>query len=220
MIRAFCFDLDETLVDAEPQHERATRAMLETLGHRPDTQGPSEDMTGARTSDIVEAYRAKLGAPQSTDEMLALRHTAFLAALDADPPQPLPGARELVAACRARGPCALVTSGYRDDAIETLRAVGFLGAFATIVTGDDVLEPKPSPEPYKLAAARLGFPPDDILVFEDSPRGVAAAKAAGCRVVAVPNARSTSPAAVADADVVLESLEQALPLDALLGRLL
>lgn len=218
--RAFAFDLDETLVDCERQHAAATRAMLETLGHRPEqVRDLFRDTTGMRTRDIVEAYRAKLGAPQETDEMLALRHAAFLAALDAEPAAALPGARELVEACRARGPVACVTSGYRDDAIESLRAAGLLPLFGTIVTGEDVLEAKPSPEAYKVAASRLGVIPDDVLVFEDSPRGVASALAAGCRVVAVPHPRSTAPERVRDAGAVLGSLAEALPLDALVARL-
>jgi HAD superfamily hydrolase (TIGR01509 family) len=218
--RGFAFDLDETLVDCERQHATATRAMLDALGFRPEqVRDVFHETTGMRTRDIVGAYKATLGATQDVDEMLALRHTAFLAALDADPPAALPGARAAVEACRAAGPVACVTSGHRDDAIESLRAIGLLPLFATIVTGEDVLEAKPSPEPYKVACARLGMIADDVLAFEDSPRGVAAARAAGCRVVAVPNARSTPREAVAAADLVLGSLDEAVPLDALLARL-
>lgn len=234
MIRGFCFDLDETLVDAEPQHRRATRAMLTALGY-PTTvaqdvvralEAPADasaprfaaDTTGRRTSDIVEDFRRAVGAPQSTEELLALRHSAFLAALDEEPAQPMPGARELVEACHARGPTALVSSGQRDDALDTLRSAGLLLHFDAIVTGDDVAEPKPAPEPYRIAATRLGLPAEELLAFEDSPRGVASARAAGCRVVAVPNARSTAPSAVSGADLVLGSLVEAMPLDALLAR--
>lgn len=233
MIRAFAFDLDETLVDCEDQHRRATRAMLEALGFEPDalrdafhavdapagTSAPrfAADTTGARTRDLVESYRSTLGAAASVDEMLSLRHSAFLTALDDAPAIPLPGARECLEACAARGPVALVTSGHREDALETLRSAALLPYFGTIVTGEDVHEPKPSPEPYLVAASRLRVAPAELLVFEDSRRGVAAARAAGCHVVAVPNARSTRREQVADADVVLSSLREALPLDALLS---
>lgn len=217
--RAFAFDLDETLVDCEPQHRVATRAMLEALGYPPTAaRDVFHDTTGKRTRDIVEAFRLAVGAPQETDELLALRHSAFLAALDAEPAMPLPGARELVEACRALGPVACVTSGYRDDAIESLRSSGLLPLFATIVTGEDVEEAKPAPDAYKVAASRLGVVPDDILVFEDSARGVASARAAGCRVVAVPRSGAAA-AAVADADLVLRSLQDAVPLEATVGAL-
>jgi len=217
--RAFAFDLDETLVDCEPQHRAATRAMLDALGF-PHTVARDvfHDTTGKRTRDIVEGFRAAAGVRQDTDELLALRHSAFVAALDAEPAVPLPGAREAVEACRALGPVACVTSGYRDDALESLRSAGLLALFATVVTGEDVQLAKPAPDAYKVAASRLGVIPDDILAFEDSARGVASARAAGCAVVAVPHGRSTSPEAVRDAELVLASLAEALPLSETIAR--
>lgn len=220
MIRGFAFDLDETLVDCEHQHRAATRAMLEALGHAPDAvRDVFHDTVGVNTIGLVERYRAAVGARQSVDEMLTLRHAAYLAALDDEPAVPMPGARALLEACRAEGPIALVTNGYRDDAIESLRSAGLLPFFSTLVTAGDVLEAKPRPEPYLVACARLGLPSSDVLAFEDSARGVTSAVDAGCRVVAVPNPRSTTPTAVARADVVLSSLEEAVPLDALVARL-
>lgn len=218
--RAFAFDLDETLVDAEAHHVRATRVMLEALGHPPVAVSDLfHDSTGARTSDLIDRVRSHLNAPQSLDELLSLRHSAFLSALDDDPPAPMPGARELVEACAARAPIAVVSSGHRDDILASLRAIGLDRLVTAIVHGEDIVEPKPAPEPYKVAASRLGVVPDDILVFEDSARGVRSALDAGCRVVAVPNARSTAREAVADAHLVLGSLAEALPLEALLARL-
>lgn len=220
--RGFCFDLDETLVDAEAQHVHATRAMLDSLGFPPTAARDvfhGSTTTGARTSDLVDAIRLHLRAPQSLDELVALRHSAFLAALDDDPPLPMPGATALVEACAALGPVAVVSSGHRDDILASLRAIGLLGRVSVLVTGEDVVEPKPAPEAYKVAASRFGLIADDLLVFEDSARGVRSALDAGCRVVAVPNARSTLPEAVSDAHLVLASLEDALPLDALLVRL-
>lgn len=219
MIRAFAFDLDETLVDAEHHHERATQAMLEALGYPAHTaRDVFHDVVGKRTRDIIDGFRHSAGTTQDTDELLALRHSAYLAALDERPAQPMPGARELLEACRPLGGMAVVSSGYRDDILETLHSADLARYFDTIVTGEDVLEPKPHPEPYKLAAARLGVPPTDILAFEDSARGVASAIEAGCVVVAVPNARTTKPDAVTLANVVLGSLTEALPIEALFAR--
>lgn len=219
-VRAFAFDLDETLVDCEPHHESATRAMLHALDVAPQAVAHHfKDVTGARTRDVVDGVRDGAGLAHSTDELLALRHAAFLTALDETPPVPLPGARDVLQACRARGPVALVSSGHREDVLATAEAAGLLDLFTTVVTGEDVLEPKPAPEAYRVAASRMQVAPAEMLVFEDSPRGVKAGRAAGARVVAVPNARSTPRERVAEADVVLRSLEEALPLDALLARL-
>lgn len=222
MIRGFAFDLDETLVDCEPQHVAATRAMLETLGHPASAARDvfhETGTTGMSTPGLIEMLRSALGLSQTADELLSLRHSAFLAALDERPAQPQPGALALLEACAAVGPIALVTNGHRADALESLRSAGLLRYFATIVTAEDVSEPKPHPEPYKVAASRLGLPVDDILVFEDSVRGVASALEAGCRVIAVPHPRSTKPDAVKLADAVLGSLTEALPLEALIARL-
>jgi HAD superfamily hydrolase (TIGR01509 family) len=220
VIRAFAFDLDETLTDCEPQHVAATRAMLHAIGADPAKVADAfHDITGKRTRDVVETIREAAGAKPSVDELLALRHAAFLAALDEAPAQPRSGALDLVRACRARGPVALVTSGHRDDALATLGSLRATPLFNAIVTGEDVELPKPDPEPYRIAASRLGVPAADVLVFEDSARGVASAKAAGCRVVAVPNARSTRSEQVRAADIVLAEPGDALPLETLLARL-
>jgi HAD superfamily hydrolase (TIGR01509 family) len=104
-----------------------------------------------------------------------------------------PGARSLLAELRAAGvPLALVSSSYRrlvDAVLGHLPA----GTFATSVAGDEVRRPKPSPEPYVTAAARLGVDPRDCVVLEDSPTGVAAGEAAGAVVVAVPDLNPVGP---------------------------
>lgn len=219
-VRAYAFDLDETLVDAEPWHEEATRAMLAAAGEDLEHVAREvwSDITGKRTRDIVEAFRVAANLPHGLDHLLDVRTRAFRLACERAPPPMMPGARELLAACRARGPAALVTSGHVGDALATIETLGIHDWFSAIVTGEDVVHPKPHPEPYLLAARHLGVPPADVLAFEDSPRGVLAAKAAGLRVVAVPNLRNTKRELVAEADVVLDSMRSALPLEALLAR--
>lgn len=219
--RAFCFDLDETLVDCEAHHERAEDALLEALGvPRARVAHVYEDCVGARTRDLVAALREAAGSRRDLEDLLAIRHRAFREALRANPPPPLPGAREAVHAYAALGPVALVTSGHRADVHATLEVLGLAGRFHAVVTGEDVRAPKPDPEPYLTAARVLRTPPSALLAFEDSRRGTQAARAAGCRVAAVPNPRSTSPEAVAaHAHHVLRTLHDALPPEAFLQRL-
>ena len=76
---------------------------------------------------------------------------------------------------------------------------------SVLVTADDVQRGKPAPDPYLVAAERLGVAPKRCVVVEDAPAGVAAARAAGARVIAV--ASSMSPAALTDADVVVAGLD-------------
>ena len=220
-IRAFAFDLDETLVDAEAHHEVATRAMLAHAGENLEhvAREVFSDVTGKRTRDIVEAFRVAAGIPHELDDLLAVRTRAFRQAVKTSPPPMMPGARKLLDACAARGPVALVTSGHVGDALATIESLGIHDKFHTVITGEDVEKPKPDPEPYAKAAHFMEVAPREMLVFEDSQKGVQSAKAAGARVVAVPNERNTARALVATADLVLSTMEAALPLDALLVRL-
>jgi HAD superfamily hydrolase (TIGR01509 family) len=104
-----------------------------------------------------------------------------------------PGARELLAALRsAEIPCALVTMSY-DRLARTLVDQLPAGTFTTLVTGDQVVDGKPHPEAYLLAAQRLGVEPAACVAIEDSPTGLASAEAAGCVVVAVPHHVTVAP---------------------------
>ena len=97
-----------------------------------------------------------------------------------------PGAARLLAALdAAEVPYALVTASSRAIMDAVLKVTGL--SFAVTVCGEDVRRAKPDPEPYLLAAARLGVPPAGCVVLEDSPTGIAAARAAGCPVIAVPS---------------------------------
>jgi mannitol-1-/sugar-/sorbitol-6-phosphatase len=90
---------------------------------------------------------------------------------------PIPGARGLLESL-PRATWAVVTSGGRAIATARMASAG-LPAADILVTGDDVERGKPSPDPYLLAAQRLGIPPERCAVFEDAPAGIAAARAAG-----------------------------------------
>jgi len=99
-----------------------------------------------------------------------------------------PGARELIGELRERGiPTAVATSSRQPHAQHHLGAAGLLDQFETVVTRDDVVNPKPHPEPYLTAARRLGVDPLHCLALEDSHSGVRAAHAAGMQTVMVPD---------------------------------
>lgn len=98
------------------------------------------------------------------------------------------GARELIGELRERGiPTAVATSSRNPHAHHHLGAAGLLDLFETVVTRDDVVNPKPHPEPYLTAARRLGVDPLHCLALEDSHSGVRAAHAAGMQTVMVPD---------------------------------
>ncbi|QQR41236.1 HAD family phosphatase [Devosia rhizoryzae] len=98
------------------------------------------------------------------------------------------GALEFVTELRARGiPTAVATSSRNPHAQHHLSAAGLLDLFDTVVTRDDVVNPKPHPEPYLTAARRLGVEPTRCLALEDSFAGVRAAHAAGMQTIMVPD---------------------------------
>jgi HAD superfamily hydrolase (TIGR01509 family) len=118
------------------------------------------------------------------------------------------GARELLMELRERNiPTAIATSSRAPHAQHQLAAVGLLDMFATIVTRNDVINPKPHPEPYLLAASRLGVDPLTCLALEDSPSGVRAAHAAGMQTIMVPDLVHPSAEIRALGIAIMESLD-------------
>jgi HAD superfamily hydrolase (TIGR01509 family) len=99
-----------------------------------------------------------------------------------------PGAFELLALLQQhRVPRAVVTSTWRERARQKLAAAELLGHFGDVIGGRDAPRPKPAPDPYLLAAERLGVPARDCVVLEDSNAGVQAALAAGMHAIQVPD---------------------------------
>lgn len=117
------------------------------------------------------------------------------------------GVHEMLAELEARRiPAAVATSSRSAHARSHLGTAGLLGNFATIVTRDDVTNPKPHPEPYLTAANRLGIAPTQCLAIEDSHAGVRAAHAAGMQTIMVPDLVGPSDEIVQLCAAVLDSL--------------
>lgn len=122
----------------------------------------------------------------------------------------MPGAHDAVAALRAHGVRLGVVTGAGPDGIEaTLRDHGWRSSFDTVVTAADVPHSKPAPDVYELALARLGLLAHEAVAIEDTATGVAAARAAGLRCLAIPHEHSATQDFSA-ATVVLKSMAQAM----------
>jgi HAD superfamily hydrolase (TIGR01509 family) len=183
---AIVFDNDGLLLDTEHAWTRAEvelfarRGLIFTHDHKRELIGTS------RTESALKLERM-LALPGAGKTLMDELHALVMAELDAGVP-PRPGALELVAAVRGAGvPVGLASNSSREF-VERALAVSALanGHFDVVVSADDVSAPKPAPDIYLAACAALGAAPERAAALEDSPPGVAAARAAGMYVIAVP----------------------------------
>lgn len=184
---ACLFDLDGLLLDTEPLHAQAWR---EAAAHFALTLSARDllHLRGRRRVDCVAQVREwierRTGRPAPTAEaLLAVQQPVARRLMPAA--QPMAGARALVASCQAFGvPMALVTSSTREAVDLKCAPHGWLAALQVRVLGDDpaLAAGKPAPDPYLLAAERLGVEASRCWAFEDSLAGTQSALAAGCLV--------------------------------------
>lgn len=186
-IAAVLLDMDGTLVDSDGAVERAWRIWA-------DRYGIDDDRVLAVAHGNPAETTVRRVAPHLTEAEVMAAATLQLELQydDLTDLVPTPGAGELLAELdRRRLPWAVVTSADRRLARARLDAAGI--APPVLITVEDVTRGKPDPEGYLAAAARLGADPPSCLVVEDSPPGVAAARAAGMPVAALRGLRADLP---------------------------
>ena len=196
VIKAVALDKDGVIFDTELLIYRAFRELIvrERLPIRPEL---FEDLVGKPPQVYLQVLNEALGQAMSLDDFIA-RWFALRDEIFADEGAPfMPGADALIAALHARGvPLALVTGDFRRnverDFARSSRSELF-ACFTHVITYEDVVNPKPDPEPYVRAAEALGVDPANLLVVEDSPPGVEAATTAGCLTLILPGYGMISP---------------------------
>jgi HAD superfamily hydrolase (TIGR01509 family) len=184
-LQAVLWDMDGTLVDTEPYWIETEYALAKEYGGE-WTEADAMTLVG---SDLIVSgtyIKSRLGLPHSPEEVVELLLDGVCARLEAGVPW-RPGARELLADLVAQGvPCALVTMSYQRFVAPILAQLP-AQSFTVIVTGDQVSNGKPHPEPYETAGAALGVATVDCVAIEDSNTGATSAEAAGCTVLVVEN---------------------------------
>lgn len=188
---AVLWDMDGTLVDTEPYWIDAEFEIVEMHG-RTWSHAHAKALVGSDLLDSGAYIREHGGVDRTATEIVEMLLDRVVARVRAEVPW-RPGARELLAQVRDSAiDTALVTMSWKRFADEVVRCLP-TESFTASVTGDEVSRGKPHPEPYLLAAERLGVRPDDCIAIEDSPTGVRSALAAGCSVIAVPHVVDVSP---------------------------
>ncbi|MFC8272920.1 HAD family hydrolase [Streptomyces sp. NPDC057271] len=201
-LQAVFLDMDGTLVDTEGFWWDAEVEVFADLGHRLDEAWRDIVVGGPMTRSAGYLIEAT-GADITLSELTVLLNERFEQRIGRGVPL-MPGAERLLAELAQHNiPTALVSASHRRIIDRVLASLG-RDPFTLTVAGDEVLRTKPHPEPYLTAASGVGADPSLCAVIEDTATGVAAAEAAGCRVVAVPSVAPIFPSA---GRVVVRSLE-------------
>ena len=186
--RAIIFDFDGLIVDTEQPIYDAYRAVFREAGVPLTLDVWAGVIGGTGHRDALFDYlEAQLGREVDREAMRGEARARSRRITDSAPAQP--GAPELIAQAKDAGlALAVASSSSRLWVSGHLDRLGLLSAFDVLCSRDDVERTKPRPDLYLLALERLGVEARDAFAIEDSPNGVTAAKAAGLRCVAAPNA--------------------------------
>jgi HAD superfamily hydrolase (TIGR01509 family) len=210
LIEAVVFDLDGVLLQSEEVWDGVRERYVRERGGRYDEE-VQRAMMGMSAPEWSRFLHEEAGVPAEPEEINRDVVALMLEAYENELPL-LPGALEAVRRTAAEFPLALASSSNRAIFEEVLRLAGIADLFQATVSSEEVKRGKPAPDVYLEAARRLGVSPERCAAVEDSHSGIASAKAAGMRVLAIPNA-SYPPGneALALADVTLASLEELTP---------
>jgi HAD superfamily hydrolase (TIGR01509 family) len=177
--------MDGLLVKTEPTWVRA-KVMLfghyDVVFHEADQRA----VHGAAEMESAAYFTRRLGLPASEIPRIHGEYMDIVHRLFEEPVEVNPGAAELVERLAGAVPLGLASNTRRTLVDEVLAGTSFGHRFDAIATGDEV-EPKPAPDVYLLACERLGVDAAEAVALEDSPLGVAAAKAAGLACIGVPS---------------------------------
>jgi HAD superfamily hydrolase (TIGR01509 family) len=202
---AVVFDNDGLLLDTEPCWTRAQRKVFESHGRVFDLAA-KQALVGTAPQTAAPLLEQLLDLPGQGDLLTTQMYDLAFAEISGGA-VPRPGALELVSRLRiSTVPIAVASNAPRRHLLAGLRRVGLVGSFPVVLGVDDVSHPKPAPDLYIQACAALGISARRAAALEDSPPGVAAARAAHLFVIGVPSIDGV----VLPADVVAGSLADAV----------
>lgn len=181
--KAYLFDCDGTIADSMPLHYIAWSKALSEWNCE-----FSEDTFyawgGMPVAEIISTLNANHGLNMPVEAVAKRKEQLYYEILPQL--QAVPEVLEHIEASHGQIPFAVVSGSTRDSVTASLEALKILDRFDTLVCAGDYARSKPDPEPFLIAAARLGKTPADCLVFEDTEMGIQAATAAGMASVRVP----------------------------------
>ena len=207
MIEAVVFDLDGVLLDSEQVWDEVREQLVKERGGRWRDQAHTE-MMGMSSVEWSRYMHDELGVSDPPEE-ISKEVVRRLAEVYRERLPLIEGAVEAVERLAARWPLGLASSSNRELIDLVLELSGLARFFQVTVSSEEVQHGKPAPDVYLEAARGLGVPPENCAAVEDSRNGIRAAKAAGMRVIAIPNPHfPPGEEALALADVTLGSLAE------------
>jgi HAD superfamily hydrolase (TIGR01509 family) len=204
---AVVFDNDGLLLDTESVWTRAEEDLFERRGLE-FTPADKLELVGTSAEIAGAILERRLGEPGRAKELIEELNVLVVAELEHGV-EAMIGARELLERLGERGtPIGLVSNSPLAFVQRSLELVGFEDHFDVVLSAHEVAAPKPAPDPYLEACRRLGVEPGPAVVaLEDSPTGVAAARAAGLTVIGVP---SVAGIALEEAHHIADSLRDTI----------
>lgn len=210
MIEAVVFDLDGVLIQSEEVWDAVREQFVRERGGRYDEE-VQRAMMGMSAPEWSRYLHETAGVPDEPAAIDAEVVRRMLAAYRERLPL-VPGAADAVREAAASFPLALASSSNRELIDAALELAGVADCFRVTVSSEEVARGKPAPDVYLEAARRLAVAPERCAAVEDSHAGIRAAKAAGMRVVAIPNpSYPPDEEALAAADAIIRSLDDLTP---------
>jgi HAD superfamily hydrolase (TIGR01509 family) len=210
VIEAVVFDLDGVILQSEEVWDEVRGAFIRERGGRYDAEA-QRAMMGMSAPEWSRYVHEELGLPNPPEEISDEILRRMIARYHENLPL-IPGAREAAERLAARWPLGIASSSNRPLIDAALELAGLAHLFQATVSSEEVPRGKPAPDVYLEAARRLGVAPERAAAIEDSHAGIRSAKAAGMRVVAIPNpSYPPDEHALAEADIVLDSISQLTP---------
>ncbi|WP_350607831.1 HAD family phosphatase [Pseudoalteromonas sp. MER144-MNA-CIBAN-0113] len=187
-IEAVLFDMDGTLVDSESVHYICWSQLLAPFGVRYDEDGFCQRFSGRPTIDAAKEIKQTHNLSVSSRYLADEKYRLFSKFVQTNLPPLMPYAADILFAVKEQGlKMALVTGSARHEAEPILKGLGFYDLFDTVVTKDDVTNPKPAGDPYLLALKNMQVAAKNAIAVEDTFTGVTAANNAALAVVAIAN---------------------------------
>ena len=194
MIKAIIFDLDGLLINSEGSWNLIRTQIFSEYG-KPWTDADHKAVMGVNTREWANYMLRRLGSDLDPQKLVQMVIERLSARYQKEIPF-LPGAKEAIRIAGKLYPLGLA-SGSHHRLLEIVTAHPDLaGKFSVVVSADDVESGKPAPDIYLETARKMGVSPENCLCLEDSANGIRAGKAAGMKVIAVPDARYAPPKGV------------------------